>query len=73
MTPRWIDLSAVLAIHEQQISEHGGLLGIRNLGTIESALDRSQKRLLSDEPESAAAILHRIRVYTLWKHIRPHH
>ena len=51
MTPQWIDLSVVLAIHEQQISEHGGLLGIRDLGLIESALGRPQNLLLYNSPD----------------------
>ena len=51
MNPRWIDLSVVLAIHEQQISEHGGLLGIRDFGMIESALGRPQNLLLYNDPD----------------------
>ena len=51
MNPRWIDLSVVLAIHEQQISEHGGSLGIRDLGMIESALGRPQNLLLNNDPD----------------------
>ena len=51
MNPRWIDLSVVLAIHEQQIAEHGGSLGIRDLGMIESALGRPQNRLLYNDPD----------------------
>jgi death-on-curing protein len=46
MNPQWIDLSVVLAIHEQQIAEHGGALGIRDLGMIESALGRPQNVFL---------------------------
>ena len=51
MNPRWIELSVVLAVHEQQISEHGGLLGIRDLGTIESALARPQNLMLYNDPD----------------------
>jgi death-on-curing protein len=51
MNPRWIDLSVVLAIHEQQIAEHGGSLGIRDLGMIESALGRPQNLLLYNDPD----------------------
>jgi death on curing protein len=51
MNPRWIDLSVVLAIHEQQIHEHGGSLGIRDLGMIESALGRPQNLLLYNDPD----------------------
>ena len=51
MNPQWIDLSVVLAIHEQQIAEHGGLLGIRDIGIIESALGRPQNLLLYNNPD----------------------
>ena len=51
MNPQWIDLSVVLAIHEQQIAEHGGALGIRDLGMIESALGRPQNLLLYNDPD----------------------
>ena len=51
MNPQWIDLSVVLAIHEQQIAEHGGSLGIRDLGMIESALGRPQNLLLYNDPD----------------------
>jgi death on curing protein len=51
MTPRWIDLNVVLAIHEQQIAEHGGLLGIRDLGAIQSALQRPRNLLQYGTPD----------------------
>ena len=37
---KWIDPEVVLAIHDQQIAEHGGTNGIRDMGLIESALAR---------------------------------
>lgn len=51
MNPRWVELSVVLAIHEQQISEHGGSLGIRDFGAIESALGRPRNLLLYNTPD----------------------
>ncbi|MXY15363.1 MAG: type II toxin-antitoxin system death-on-curing family toxin, partial [Proteobacteria bacterium] len=36
----WVSLHIVLAIHECQITEHGGADGIRDQGAIESALAR---------------------------------
>jgi len=51
MNPQLIDLSVVLAIHEQQIAEHGGSLGIRDMGMIESALGRPQNLLLYNDPD----------------------
>ena len=51
MTPHWVDPTVVLAIHEQQISEHGGLLGIRDWGAIESALQRPENLLHYGSPD----------------------
>lgn len=51
MIPQWIELSVVLAIHEQQIAEHGSALGIRDLAMIESALGRPQNLLLYNDPD----------------------
>ncbi len=36
----WIGLTTVLAIHEEQIAEHGGAGGVRDRGLLSSALDR---------------------------------
>ena len=36
----WIGLTVVLAIHDEQIAEHGGSSGIRDQGLLSSALDR---------------------------------
>ena len=38
--PRWVSRRVADAIHEDQLSEHGGLAGIRDEGAIESALAR---------------------------------
>jgi len=51
MNPVWVDISTVLAIHEQQIAEHGGLLGIRDWAAIESALGRPLNLLLYNNPD----------------------
>ena len=34
----WIDLSVVLAVHDEQVAEHGGSAGLRDRGVLESAL-----------------------------------
>ncbi len=36
----WIDDSVVDAIHEAQLAEHGGLVGVRDSGLLSSALAR---------------------------------
>jgi death on curing protein len=38
--PVWIDLEVVLAIHDEQLAEHGGQAGVRDRGLLESALAR---------------------------------
>ena len=38
--PEWIDYDVVLAIHDEQLAEHGGLSGNRDQGMLESALAR---------------------------------
>lgn len=40
--PAWIRKDAVYAIHDAQLSEHGGSDGIRDAGLIESPLARAQ-------------------------------
>lgn len=37
---RWVERAVVLAIHEQQLSEHGGPSGLRDSGVLDSALAR---------------------------------
>jgi len=39
---RWIKENSVLAMHDEQIAEHGGLAGIRELPLLQSALARPQ-------------------------------
>ena len=41
--PVWLDLEAVLAIHDKQIARFGGGSGVRDIGLIESALARPQQ------------------------------
>lgn len=41
--PAWLVLDDVLAIQEDQIRQHGGSSGVRDVGLIESALGRVQQ------------------------------
>lgn len=43
--PRWHSVQVIVAIHSDQIREHGGSPGVRNMGLLESALDRPRNRL----------------------------
>jgi death-on-curing protein len=49
--PRWISLTVALAIHSDQIREHGGSRGLRDRGLLESALSRPIN-LFQHQPES---------------------
>jgi death-on-curing protein len=51
---RWVTTAVVLAIHDEQIAEHGGLPGVRDLNTLESALARPKNRLAYSDPDLAA-------------------
>ena len=50
----WIPLDAVLAIHDEQIAEHGGIPGARDLGVIDSALARPLNLVAYGKPNAAA-------------------
>jgi death-on-curing protein len=50
---RWIKESSVLAIHDEQIAEHGGLAGMRDLPLLQSALARPQNLLAYGNPDLA--------------------
>ncbi len=42
--PVWLDSRLALAVHDRQLSEHGGGAGVRDQGALESALDRPRNR-----------------------------
>ena len=42
--PIWIELDVVLAIHDEQLAEHGGQPGVRDQGLLESALGRPRNQ-----------------------------
>jgi death-on-curing protein len=50
---RWIKESSVLAIHDEQIAEHGGLAGVRELPLLQSALARPQNLEAYGNPDLA--------------------
>jgi death-on-curing protein len=41
---RWLAKDVILAIHDEQLAEHGGRPGIRDMGLLESALARPVNR-----------------------------
>lgn len=50
----WIPLDVVLAIHDEQIAEHGGIGGVRDVAVIDSALARPYHLLTYGKPDAAA-------------------
>lgn len=50
----WLSLDLLLAVHEEQIAEHGGGEGIRDLGLLESALARPLNLATYGDPDIAA-------------------
>ena len=50
MTWRWIREDVVIAMHGEQIAEHGGSPGIRDAGLLSSALARPQNRVAYGKP-----------------------
>lgn len=50
----WVPLDAVLAIHDEQISEHGGIRGVRDLAVIDSALAKPRNLFAYGKPDAAA-------------------
>ncbi len=52
--PRWIDKRALLLLHDEDLTEHGGLPGLRDEGLLDSALSRPLNLLAYGEPTMAA-------------------
>ena len=50
----WIDRAVILAVHDEQLAEHGGSSGLRDTGLLESALARPQQLAAYGEPDLAA-------------------
>ena len=50
----WIERDVIIAVHEMQLAEHGGMAGVRDGGLLESALGRPINLALYGEPDAAA-------------------
>lgn len=50
----WIEESVVLALHEEHLAEHGGPVGIRDCGLLESALFRPRNLIGYGDPDLAS-------------------
>jgi death-on-curing protein len=49
----WLSRQLILAIHDEQLAEHGGASGIRDEGLLESALARPLNRAGYETPDIA--------------------
>ena len=49
----WVDPDVLLAVHEEQLAEHGGASGTRDLGLFESAIARPQNLAHYGTPDAA--------------------
>ncbi len=54
IVPVWLDATDALAIHDRQLAEHGGGVGVRDIGLLEPALGRPVNRWAYGEDDPAA-------------------
>ncbi len=50
----WIDRAVILAVHDAQLAEHGGGVGVRDAALLESALAKPLNLAAYGEPDAAA-------------------
>jgi death on curing protein len=49
----WLDSAVMLAVHDEQLAEHGGIAGIRDAGMFESAMQRAPNLVAYGAPDFA--------------------
>lgn len=52
--PDWLTVTMIVAIHDEQLSIHGGLAGMRDAALLESALDRPRNKWAYEQAELPA-------------------
>lgn len=52
--PIWLDVRDAIAVHDRQLAEHGGGVGLRDPGLLDSALKRPLNRWTYGEDDPAA-------------------
>ncbi len=50
---KWVDRQLLITLHDESLSMHGGLSGIRDEGLLDSALNRAPNLALYGEPDYA--------------------
>lgn len=53
LEPTWVHEAVALAVHDRQLSEHGGGIGVRDAGGLDSALARPRNRWEYGEDDRA--------------------
>lgn len=53
-SPIWLDPEVIVAIHEAQLREHGGMAGTRDAGLLTSALARPANLMAYGTPDACA-------------------
>ena len=66
----WLLEETVIAIHQRQVSEHGGIEGLRDEGLLSSALAHPQNLLAYAQPRPDVAALAAAYAYELLAAIR---
>jgi death on curing protein len=54
--PEWLSKALILAIHDEQLAEHGGGTGVRDGGLLDSARARPRNRLAYDATADLATL-----------------
>ena len=55
--PVWVRDDIVLAIHQRQLAEHGGGVGVRDTGLLESALNKPKNLFHYNDPKPSIAAM----------------
>ena len=50
---KWVDKQLLITLHDESLSMHGGMSGIRDEGLLDSALNRAPNLAMYDEPDYA--------------------
>lgn len=50
---KWVDKQLLITLHDESLSMHGGLSGIRDVGLLDSALNRASNLAMYGEPDYA--------------------
>ena len=49
----WLDNAVMMAVHDEQLAEHGGISGVRDKGMFESAMQRAPNLMHYGTPDYA--------------------